>query len=145
MSTVREFHGWVFPDGRVQWDYPSLVTAYRKHLAGADGNEITAQFTKRRSKRSTKQNAFWWGVVIPILAEHTGYTHDEMHEALKAKFLGREDLERGLIRIGSTAKLSTAEFVELTDRVMLWAAEELGVVIPQPEPDARKRRLVKAA
>ena len=143
MSTTREFHGWVNPDGKVQWDYPSVVQAFRKHLAGTDGNEITAQFYKRRSKRSTRANAYYWGVVIPLLASEIGYTQDEMHEALKAKFLSQEDLTHGLVKVRSSAKLSVAEFGEYLETVTLWAAEKLGVVIPQPEVE--KPRKSKAA
>ena len=133
---VTTFTGFVSDAGKLTLDWPTQFRAYLKHLAG---QEVEIDIRKRRSKRSTRQNNYWHGVVLPLLCEHTGYTPDEMHEALKAKFLGVEDLSTGLRKIGSTAKLTTLDFADLTDRVVLWSAEHLGVIIPPPEPDVRKR------
>ena len=123
--------GEVDADGVVHLDIPAAQhrAACRARFAG---QRVDVEIRRRKSKRSLRQNAYWWGVVIPMLAEHCGYSGEEMHDALKAKFLGREDLERGLMRIGSTAALSAADFAALVDRVVLWAAEDLGVIIPLP-------------
>ena len=123
---MNVFRGHVDDAGKPHMDAPKQLAAYWRHLAGQD---VEVEIRKRKSRRSVKANAFWWAAVIPPLCAHTGYTPDEMHEALKAKFLGAEDLSTGLRRIGSTAALDTAAFAELTDRVILWAAEHLGVVI----------------
>ena len=135
MSAIPAFIGLV-QDGKLHLDYRAQFDAYLRRF---EGDEVEVEVRKRRSKRSTAQNAYWWSVVVPTLAEHTGYTRDEMHEALKAKFLSAEDLSLGLTKIGSTAKLNTQDFADLVDRVVLWAAESLGVIVPPPEPDARKR------
>ena len=82
--------------------------------------------------RSNQQNAYWWGVVIPLIAEASGFTDDEAHDALKAKFLGQDDLTTGLRKIGSTAKLDTRQFTELIDQVRQWAQDFLTVYIPAP-------------
>lgn len=103
------------------------------------GDAFVVEVRKRQSKRSDEQNRYWHGVVVKLLAEHCGYEPDEMHEALKFKFLGTEDISKGLVKVGSSAKLSTAEFATLVDRVVLWAAEELGVIIPAPDPQAKWR------
>jgi len=127
----------VVQGGKVHLDFPQQFHAYAKRF---EGDEIEIEIRKRRSKRSHDQNAYWWSVVVPLIAEHTGYTRDEAHEALKAKFLGQEDMSHGLIRIGSTAKLNTLDFADLVDRVVLWAAEELGVIIPLPDKRWREKR-----
>lgn len=123
--------------GKLTLDYPAQFFAFAKRFAGIDA-EI--ELRKRRTKRSKKQNDYYWSVVVPLIAEECGYSSDQMHQALKVKFLSQEDLSRGLMRVGSTTKLSTAEFVEFTDRVVLWAAEYLGVIIPQPEREPAKRK-----
>lgn len=140
MSERPVFIG-VVSDGKVRLDYPKQFAAYSTRF---EGDEIEVEIRKRRSRRSHDQNAYYWAVVIPLLASHTGYTHDEMHEALKAKFLGTEDMSHGLLRIGSTAKLNTLEFADLVDRVVLWAAESLGVVIPLPDKRWREQAAKKA-
>lgn len=124
-------------DGKLRLDYKAQFDAYIKRF---EGDEVVVKVTKRRSQRSDEQNGYWWAVVVPLLAEHCGYTHDEMHDALKLKFLSREDMSKGLIRVGSTAKLNTLEFADLVDRVALWAAEDFGVVIPLPDKRWREKR-----
>ncbi len=106
---------------------------YLAYLSGLEGKRVELILRKQKPKRSDQQNRYYWGCVIEILANHCGYEPEEMHEALKVKFLSdhAED-EKGLIRIGSTAKLTTAEFVDYTDRVVRWAAESLSVFIPDP-------------
>lgn len=130
------FSGHVSEAGRLTLEYPAQFKAFVGRFKGRD---VELEVRKRRSQRSDAQNKFWWSVVVALLAEHCGYTDEEMHHALKVKFLGTEDLTRGLWRIGSTRKLSTTEFADLTERVMVWAAQDLGVVIPSPEREPRKR------
>ena len=38
-------------------------------------------------QRSNQQSRYYWGIVVQILSEHTGFTKDEVHELLKRKFL----------------------------------------------------------
>jgi hypothetical protein len=122
-------------DGKLRLDSKKQYDAY---ITRFEGDEVEVTVRKRRSRRSEQQNGYYWSVVIPLMAEHCGYTRDEMHEAIKAKFLGQEDQSRGLLRIGSTARLNTLEFADLVDRVILWAAHELGVIIPAPDPKWRE-------
>lgn len=116
-------------DGVLRLDYKRQWDAFLKRF---EGDEVEISIRKKHSQRSDAQNAYWWAVVVPLLSEHCGYSREEMHAALKAKFLGHEDLTRGLMRIGSTTKLSPQEFGDLIDQVVVWAAESLGVVIPPP-------------
>jgi len=70
-----------------------------------------------------------------MLAEHLGYQADEMHEALKFKFLrvaGDEDEVEGLPRVRSSASLSTVEFTAYVENVVTWAGAEFGLDIPDP-------------
>lgn len=96
---------------------------------------------KKRATRSLQANAYYWGVVVHELSEHTGYSPDEMHDFLKAKFIPKRLAVvkgNGLIceeRVigGSTAKMNTNEFYEYCASIKQWAAETLDVVIPDPE------------
>lgn len=64
---------------------------------------------------------------------------------LDLETVAEEDLSRGLIRIGSTAKLDTQAFEDLAERVRVWAAEALGVIIPLPDKRWREKRRTSAA
>lgn len=87
--------------------------------------------------RSNNQNRYYWGVVVKLICDHTGYSADEIHEILKYKFLSypitllaKEKEE--LYVATSTTKLDTKQFEDYLSRVREWASIKLGVFIPQP-------------
>ncbi len=101
--------------------------------------EIVAR--KKRATRSLSQNSWYWGVIVEAISEHTGYTPDEVHEFLKAKFIpkrltfadGNGEIKDDLVIGGTTTKLNKLEFGEFCETVRRWAAQELDIVIPDPE------------
>lgn len=118
------FHGEV-KQGRIKYDSPAK---YLVLLSSLEGKRIELTIRKERNSRTLSQNAYYWGVVIEILAENYGYEPEEMHEALKFKFLKTHD-DSELVTVRSTTKLSTVEFGDYLDRIMRWAAQE-GIYIP---------------
>jgi len=125
------FVGFVDRGGKLSIDRLDHFKAFVKHFAG---EEVEIEVRKRRSRRSLKANAFYWAAVLPpIKAKLEGWTLEQVHEAMKAKFLATEDMELGLWKIGSSRKLNVEEFAEYLDSIILWAAETLGVVIEVPE------------
>jgi hypothetical protein len=127
--TAPVFTG-IIDKGKLILDQPQR---YLVHLANHEGKKVELVLRKRRTKRSDSQNRYYWGVCVEILANHCGYEPEELHEALKVKFLSdRQEDENGLMRVRSTAKLTTDEFIAYTNRVVRWAAESLGVYIPSP-------------
>ncbi len=95
--------------------------------------EIT--FKKPSSKRSVEQNKLWW-MYVTILADEKGYTKEEMHEICKMKFLKREKVDEQTGEtfeyLKSTTKLTKLEFAELINQLQIWAAQSLGIVLPEP-------------
>lgn len=91
-------------------------------------------------KRSSPQNRYYWGAMIPIVKEALKKVGIEMskeqtHELLKYKFLKREFITSDgdiLQSIGSTTELSTKEFNEYIESIQIWSAEYLNVNIPDP-------------
>ena len=55
-------------------------------LVWPDG-PVTLTVARPQATRSQQANAYYWAVVVQALADHTGYTPDEMHDVLKVKFL----------------------------------------------------------
>lgn len=103
--------------------------------------EITVK--RLRATRSLLQNKFYWGVVVQLLSEHTGYTPDEIHDLLKMQFIpkrlavcdGNGVIHGEYVLGGSTREMNTIEFGEYMEAVRQWAAETLDVVIPDPDQD----------
>jgi len=120
--------------GTVNKGVLQVEARFYPYLASLEGQKVEIIVRKRRSKRSDQQNRYYWGVVVQILAEHCGYSPEEMHEALKEKFLGTwERDEHGLVKRKSTTTLSVDEFIRYTNEVIRWAAENLTVYIPDPQ------------
>ncbi len=109
-----------------------------------NGTHLEVIIRKWREKRTNEQNAYYWGVVVPTLADFFGHDNPEdMHEDLKLKFNPVESkVEPGKIIGGTTTKLSTEEFfgpeTSYVERICRWASMEYGVYIPPPKKDNKK-------
>ena len=104
-------------------------TAWREVLASWDG-PCHVVLRKQKKDRSNNQNRYYWGCVVKIAADHFGYTSQEFHDAMKLMFLKREGL--GPATIGSTATMSTVEFMDFLAKVQQFCAEQ-NLVIPDPQ------------
>lgn len=119
----------------------------RAKAALADG-EYLLTLARRHATRSKRQNAWYWSQVVGLVAEHTGYTHDEIHDIYKAKFLPKHltfsddngEIYGEFVIGGSTRRLNKIEFGEYCESIRRWAAEELHVAIPDPDPDFASTR-----
>jgi hypothetical protein len=103
-----------------------------QYVRGLRGNvDVTV---KRRTKpRSNAQNRYYWGVIIPLLSDYTGYEHEEMHNALKMLFLRKPAHAPDLPdTLRSTSDLTTQEFESYVERVRRWASIEFLLSIPLP-------------
>lgn len=82
---------------------------------------------RRTTKRSEAMNRYYFGVVVKILSDHTGYETEEMHEYLKLRFNSTRTysptLNRDLPRVSkSTAALDNVAFIEYWSKIQRWAA-----------------------
>lgn len=118
-----------------------------KPIAMRDG-EVLITVERARATRSLAQNAWYWGQILRLLAEHTGYTVDELHEYCKQRFNAKRMTfcdEHGVVTdeetIGlSTTKLNRVTFGEYCERIREWAAADLHVAIPDPDPAWRENQ-----
>lgn len=89
----------------------------------------------KRENRSNSQNAYYWAVVLPAIAEYTGESVGRLHEVMKVIFLGYQFITIGgkeMAIPNSSAALDKAQFAAYVGQIMAWAATELGVAIPPP-------------
>lgn len=125
--------GEVSPGGMLRFDHPQAFEQFKRTLAGG---RFTLRLAKRSVKRTREQNQFWWGVVIPTIAESVGYDaheHDALHYALLQKCFGAAC--KGGIEVSkqpSSANLSVEQFTHLIDWTIRFAATDLGCVVPLP-------------
>jgi len=113
---------------------PEAHTAYLSALGCLEGKRITITVERFRRRRSTRQNAYYWAVIIPMIQEAGGYTtRDEAHDACRWACLRVERDKGSFCR--STTVLSTVETEEYYSRLRQLAAEGFfgdSVWIPEP-------------
>ena len=118
--------------------HPQRIVSVLKLFEGKKVKITIDEFKKTRSKN---QNAFYWGVVIPIVHKMfmdngENLDHDEVHEYLK-QHVGK--LTRAVVDLNgetvvvqcSSKKLFTDGFENYMTQVRIWAAGN-GVIIPLP-------------
>lgn len=114
----------------------------RMHLASfLEEAKIEVIIRKARSKRTIKQNNYYFGVVLQIIAEESGnwdekkYTTNDLHDYYKAKFLQKriEIFGKTYTVIRSTTDLNTKEFTEYIRQIKMNAATTLDCWIPDAD------------
>tara|TARA_R100001509_G_C4857401_1_gene212198 strand:- start:94 stop:474 length:381 start_codon:yes stop_codon:yes gene_type:complete len=97
----------------------------------SDDTIAEIEITLLEDSRSNKQNKLWW-TWAKIIGDTLGYSKNEIHDILKAKFLTREYIQDGKTKkyIKSTATLSKSEFNKLTNDVFFWANDTLNINLP---------------
>lgn len=110
-----------------------------------EGKQIVIKIEKFKKKRSTQQNRFYYGIVIPIVQnclKEAGHimTNESTHDLIKLKFLKEtlfvnEDTGEVIERIKSTTELSTSQFMDLLAEINNFTSEYFGVSLPSPNDD----------
>mgnify|MGYP002682657740 FL=1 len=109
----------------------------------AKGVAIVLQCEEFKEKRSNPQNRYYHGVVVELVRrglkdlgwEPKACSAEAVHEMLKREYLTvDEHVKDGVFlkRTRSTTELDTAEFSQYLEHCKQFAAENLGVLIPDP-------------
>jgi hypothetical protein len=108
------------------------------------GKSVKITVEKWKKQRSLNQNAYYHGSLIVQVIDalvNSGYPRSEfsaeiVHDMLKAKFLKKDlvsEITGDIINItGSTATLTTTEFMDYIDDISRWMAEYLNTVLILP-------------
>lgn len=99
-----------------------------------EGQEIQLTIGKRHWTRSTSENSYYWAVIVQMVADHVGWIPDDAHAYMAKLFLkkGIEFKGKREVVVRSTTSLTVPEFEKYCENCRMWAANELGVVIPMP-------------
>jgi hypothetical protein len=114
------FHGKVEND-IIVLDDKERFRAHRKTL---EGERIDLVLRKHKEFRSEQANRYYFGVVVPMVAEKMGHPPEEenlVHEMLKIQ-----------AHVVSTAQMSKKEFWDYVQGIVRFAAEVLQLAIPDP-------------
>ncbi len=100
-----------------------MVSWLEESMAGREAYVVIVP--TERAKRSLEANAYYWGVVIPAMADHTGHPEAVCHWILKVQFLP------AMVR--STTHLLRWSFSDYVEHASAWASSFFGLTIPPPE------------
>ena len=132
--------------------YHGVFDAKGKLQAAAFANALNAFASRRvpvvltveedKGKRSNRQNNYYW-LCMEIMGdglkdlgwEPKKCTKEAVHDMVAREFLTVDEPGLGgvlLRRVKSTTELNVKEFVEYMDHVIQYAAENIGVELPEP-------------
>lgn len=110
---------------------PDLADKFKTHLCAREGRRMECIIRPESKLRSDKQLNYYWGVIIPILCESTGYDQDSMHELIKRKFYPKVTMLDESVPIPSK-NMTTVQIENRNTAIREWASEFLGCYIPLP-------------
>ena len=126
--------------GRIKL-YPGEKRYYDHVLQSLEGQNVHVTIGKIKGLRTEQQMRYYWGVVVKMIADYTGDDIDTIHEFCKDKFAPRKTIAVNMSRgrkesrvvPGCTHDLFKDNFfTDYVDHIRQWAAQELEVVIPDP-------------
>ena len=112
-----------------------------------NGKEVVITFSKPKKSRSNNQNAFYWGVVLPLvqkgLLDATGElrSNDNIHYKILLPLFAptneivNVDTGESLLERLTSSEMTTTQFCEYIMEVQKWGAEFLGIDIPSPNEE----------
>jgi len=96
--------------------------------------DLTATIHKAQRSRSVEK--YYRGVVLKMIAEHTGDSEKDLHEVLLGEILGSQVVtilgHQKRVPVKRSGDMAPAEYMDFVDRVKALAAEHLGLYIPDP-------------
>lgn len=120
----------IIEKGKLQLDNPLSICKF-------EGKRFEIKIL--RKKRSNNENRYYWGVLIPIIADSMGEDDlDFVHEILRTKYLYEVKIvtignhKKEFKKLRSTADLSIHEFEEYMTKCRMWASKFLSCYVPLP-------------
>lgn len=122
----------------------SLVLNAIKYFNDKD---VVITFSKPKKSRSNRQNAFYWGVVLPLvqngLLEATGELRscDNIHYKILLPLFAplneivNKDTGETFNERLTSSEMTTTQFCEYIMEVQKWGSEFLGIDIPSPNEE----------
>ena len=95
-------------------------------------DECQLVLKKWYKNRTDKENRYYWGVVVRLIADEVGEENkDNVHDFIQLQVGNSADVAGVKVPAG-TSHMTTAEFEDYATRVRNWASKELHVFVPLP-------------
>lgn len=130
MENLRTIFGKVVPGGTIK-----VQRFFKDDIMRWVGKEV--EISRVSSSKTGRQVRYAWGVVFKCIADHTGFTSDEVYEVYRNKYLTYHKEHKGKVYSFSKgiSALTKEEMAEFITRVVEHARAELSVEIPSPDSE----------
>lgn len=117
--------------GKCQFENADM---FRRWCASLENKTVEVIVRKPLYQKSNKQNRYYRGVVVKLIAEECGYTTDRAHGELLELFFKvvPDDGGRAYIRSTALDNWDTVDWEEKMQEIRQWASEFLNLFIPLP-------------
>jgi len=101
--------------------------SFRTFINAQKDRSIELILRSPKKIRSLQQNKYYWVAIVTPLANHLGYSADEMHGILKYEFAKKLDTN-------TTTDMTTIEFSEFYIKwIRDWSLSEHNTYLPEPD------------
>ena len=110
-----------------------------------NGSDVVITIDKVKKKRSNNQNAFYWGVLIPLMQQGAkdtwgeSWSVDKAHKHLSKLFVFHEsvNIKTGLITKTpkSTTELTTTDWEVYVTEIRIYLLENFDIDAPEPNQE----------
>ena len=110
-----------------------------------NGSEVIVSFDKPKKKRSNNQNAFYWGVIIPLMQQGAkdtwgeSWSIDKAHKHLSKLFVFHESVNQKTGEITqtpkSTTELTTTDWEVYVTEIRIYLLENFDIDAPEPNQE----------
>lgn len=118
------------------------ISLIKRAVQQYEGKEVEITIKRKYKHRSNQQNAFYWGVTIPIFQELIFEvwgelkSKEEIHEILKSQCNYEEKVNTNTgesVKIPkSTTELTTTEWMEYEHKMKQFAMDFFNATLPEP-------------
>lgn len=121
--------------GRVKNGQIQVQRFFKKDLLALEGKEIKIE--KVQGGKTQQQLGYYWGCVLKIISDYTGFTPEECNQEFYRKFSTYEKVHKGKIYkfTKGLSGMSLGEAAQYITKVINYARQDLGLIIPDPDPE----------
>jgi hypothetical protein len=133
-------------------DVEALNDRLMRYFSREDAKVLDAQLKPYKPPKTRKQEKALFGHAYVILENELGASKEDFHDHFCKKFFGQTEILAGKKVIGyrpirTTTRdedglinpVSSKVMAQFFERVQIESASEFGVIIPDPDPDWKKR------
>ena len=143
---MKNSFSWTWQVGAGGGINPKVAQQLVEALRNMGGKSVRLTIEEHTIPATTAQKAYYRGVVLKLIHAHcmrsgAYMAGDDAHDVLrKIAGLFEVDVETGEQVLISTRVMDTKQMAHLIDTSVMWAAENLGLNIPEPIADINQYR-----